>query len=144
MVSIVVATAVTGLVFLAVALFMIRGREWRSYEFSFGRERESPADVLARWAVSPMTWVSGFLLLVLGTALVSMAAIGAIPISVPAMASVAAVIGSLLIVGVVIGTYGFVRSLDRSTAEASLVSLIVLGGLSIGFLSANLIFSLLS
>lgn len=143
MVSIVVATAVTGLVFLAVALFMIRGREWRSYEFSFGRERESPADVIARWATSPTTLVGGFLVLVLGTALLSMAAIGAIPISVPPMAAVAAAIGVLFIVGVVVGTYGFLRSLDRSTAEASFVSILVLGGLSLAFLSANLIFGIL-
>jgi hypothetical protein len=144
MVSIIVGTAVTGLLFLAVVLFMARGMEWRSYQFSFGYEAESPGQAVGRWLRQPSTWAFGFVVFAFLIAAVALAALGALPLPGPGgMAAVGLVVGLLVLVAAVFGTYGFVRSRDRTTAEAVVVSLFVFATMFVLFLSANLVFDLL-
>lgn len=144
MVSIIVGTAVTGLLFLAVVLFMARGMRWRSYEFSFGRERETTGEALARYVQHPATWSLAFLLFVFVVAGAALAAVGALSLPVPGgMAAVGLVVALLVVVGGVFGTYGYIRSLGRSASEAAVMALLVFGFLFITFLSANLVLDLL-
>jgi hypothetical protein len=144
MVSIIVGTAVAGLFLMATVLFMTRGMTWRSYEFSFGREVETPGETLARYVQHPASWALGFFLLIFSVGVVALAALGALPIPVPGgLAAVGIIVGLLAFVATVFGTYSFVRSRDRSTAEAVVMSLLVFGVVFVLFLSANLIFGLL-
>ena len=144
MVSSIVGTAVAGFFLLATVLFVTRGMTWRNYQFSFGREAETPGETLARYVQHPAAWSLGFLLLVFSVGAVALAALGALPVPVPGgMTAVGIVVGLLALVAVVFGTYGFVRSRDRSTAEAVVVSLLVSGTAFVFFLTANLIFGLL-
>lgn len=144
MASIIVGTAASGVLFLAVLLFMARGMEWRSYEFSFGREAETPGQTLGRYLGHPAVWALGFFLLVFLTAGVALAAVGALPLPVPSGPAAAGIVaGVVLLVAVELGIYQFLRSRDRSAAEAVAVGILVFGGLMLVLFSANLVFGVL-
>lgn len=144
MASIIVSTAVTAVLLVAVVMYVVRGRNWRSYAFQFGEERESLGEALGRHARDPATWGAGFVLLVLATGLVALSALGAFSLPGPGgVMAVAIVFGLLLTVSVVFGVYGLVRSRDRSTAEATLVTLLLVAGLFVVLVSGNLVFGFL-
>lgn len=137
MASILVASVVMGLLTLAVALYVVRGREWRSYDFvPVGGDRDT-WESLTAMARHPATWAVGFLLLVFGTVFVAMAAVGAIDVPV-STGVLAAPFALMLLLFLVFGSYGAVRSRRGSTAEATIVSLLVLGTLFVVAVTANL------
>lgn len=140
MVSIIAATAATGLVLLAVAFFIMWGMDWRSYAFTFGQPEERPEAALGRLLADPATWAVGFVVLVLAVGAVALAAVGAIDLPVPGgNTAVLAIFGGLLTLFLVLGTYGLMRDHDSSTAEAVAASVVMFAGLFVLGVSAMLV-----
>jgi len=137
----IVATLLTGLLLMAVALFVVGGMNWRSYEFSFGRERESTGETVTRWLSSPLAYGGVFVLFTLVAMAAVLAAVGALPVSVPVSPAVAvgAGFGTMLVAFLVLGTYGAIRSRQGSPAEATAAGVVVLLTLLMLAITANLI-----
>lgn len=140
MASILVATVVMGLLTLAVVLYVGRAMEWRTYDFVPGRGHRSTWDSVGAALRNPVTWAVGFFLLVFGTFAVALAAVGAISLPVDVSLGVMAMPFALMLVLFVgLGTYGALRARRRSTAEATVVSLLLLGSLFVLAVTVNLV-----
>jgi hypothetical protein len=139
MATIVVASVVMGLLALAVALYVGRGMEWRSYVVPSG-ERRGGLESVGAALRHPAAWALGFFLLVFGAGAVALAAVGAISLPLPGgNLGVAGPFALMLVVFVGLGTYGALRARRRSTAESVVVSLVVLATLFLLGLTANLV-----
>lgn len=133
------ATVLTGILLFAVVLYMMRGMKWRSYDLTFGQRERSGADVLADVVAHPATWGLGFLVLVSITTVIALTAVGALPLPLPGgVVGIAAAFGALIVVFLVFGTYGMMRSRNASYAESVAMSLFLLGILFAIAITANL------
>ncbi|PSP75874.1 hypothetical protein BRC81_14080 [Halobacteriales archaeon QS_1_68_20] len=140
MASILVATVLMGLLTLAVVLYVARAMEWRKYDFVPVGEHRSTWDSLGAALHHPAAWALGFFLLVFLTVGTALAAVDAISFPVDVgLGMLAMPFALMLVLFVGLGTYGALRSRRRSTAEATVVSLLLLGTLFIVAITANLV-----
>ncbi len=140
MASILVATVVMGLLTLAVVLYVGRAMEWRKYDFVPVGDHRTTWDSIGAALRHPAAWALGFFLLVFGTVGIALAAVDAVSVPVDVNLGVLAMPFALMLVLFVgLGTYGALRARRRSTAEATVVSLLVLGSLFVLAITANLV-----
>ena len=139
----IVATLLTGLALMAVALLVVRGMEWRSYESSFGRERESAGETVTRWLSSPLAYGGAFVAFTLLAMVAVLAAVDGLPVALPVSPVLAAGVGfgTMVVAFLVLGTYGAIRSRQGSAAEATAAGVVVLLTLLLVVITANLIVS---
>lgn len=137
--SILVATVLMGLLTLAVALYVVRGMEWKSNRFVPGNGDRDTWETLDAATHHPATWALGFFALVFGTIAFAMIAVGAIELPFNlGLGAIVAPFAVMIVLFVGLGTYGALRAHQRSTAEATVVSLLVLGTLFLLAVTANL------
>lgn len=141
MVSVIAATAATGLVLLAVALAISYGIDWRSHSIIPRWREESEHEGFAgEFLHNPAVWTVAFVGVTLGVTALSLSAVGAFGLSLPlGLAIAAAPFGVLLFAFALAGTYAAARGRRVSPAGATLASALVLGFLLLAAITANLL-----
>lgn len=132
-----IATALMGLLLLVVVLFIARGIDWRSDNVITDHEE---GELLSALAGNPVVWVVVFLALALGLPAVALLAVGDFGLPVPGAATAAmAAFGALVLAYLVGGTYTAARARNVSSAGATLVAALLLGGLLLVAVSGKLL-----
>lgn len=132
-----VGTAVTGLVLLAVILWMARGVDWRSNDIFAPAEGGALFETLAG---SPLVWTLAFLVAALGLPLLALAATGVLSIPLPGGVMTAGAAFALLVfLFMVGGTYGAARDRRISPAGATLAAALVVGTLLLVAIAGTLL-----
>lgn len=132
-----IGTVLTGLLLLAVVLWIARGIDWRSNDLIVDRGEGEGLGALAN---SPAVWVAAFLVLALGLTGVAILAVGDFGVAVPGVQTLAvAAIGSLVLLYLVGGTYAAARGRNVSSAAATLAVAIILGTLLLVAIAGKLL-----
>jgi hypothetical protein len=132
-----VATVLTGLLLLAVALAIARGIDWRSNDLLVPR---GDREILQGLVGSPIMWVVAFLALALGLTGAALVAVSDVAVAVPGAEPLAVVaIGSIVLLYLVGGTYAAARDRNVSSAVATLAVALILGALLLVAITGTLL-----
>lgn len=132
-----IATLVTGLLLLLVALAITGGIDWRSDTETTAHEERNLFESLAG---SPVVWVVLFLSLALGLTGVALVAVGGFGISAQgAVTAALAGFGLLVVTYLIGGTYAAARDRNVSAAGATLAAALLVGVLLLVAVSGQLL-----
>lgn len=134
---------VLGAIYLGIARLGDRQRSATSSDLP-ARRSEAAGGRVSRAADDPTELGAVFVILVLATGALTLAAVGALPASVPSgFALVVGLLGLLLTGFLFLGTYVVVRQHGLGAAQGVAAGLFGVGGLGILLIAANLVFGVL-